>query len=115
MSDGEEREEDEDDDSDGRGVEDAPDEALEVDPARGVGQQQPGQGIEEERRAAEEGDHHGDPAHDDRVDAESRGETAADAADPGVAAAHTESADPVEEALAGCCGGPRRGGGRSVL
>ena len=74
--------------------------ALQMDVALRVRQHQPRRGIEQERGTAEHRDNDGDAAHDDGVDAEPCGDTAADAADPAVLSIDAEGSEPAEEPLA---------------
>ena len=81
-------------DADDRRVDDAAGEALELDLAVGVGQQQPRDRVEQHERCAEHRDHDDDAAHDDRVDAETSADAGAHAAEPPGPTRHPEAAQP---------------------
>ena len=80
------------------GIDDAADQPLEVDASFEVGKQQPRGRVQQHEGCAEDRDDHHDAAHDDRVDADARGESGADAAEPALPAGHAKAAEPAEEA-----------------
>ena len=70
-----------------------------MDAAIAVRQQQPGDAVEEEHGRSEDRQHHEDPAHDDRVDADPGGDAGRNAADPARLALQAEAPQPGEETV----------------
>nr|WP_017201668.1 hypothetical protein [Microbacterium barkeri] len=85
-----------------------------MDPSVEIREQGPGRGVEEDDGQSEERGDDEHAAHDQGVDAQTRGDAGGHAAQPPLGTGDAEAGDPEEEAIRAARDGPPRGAGSRV-